>query len=395
MTERNHDWSVRRTMALGIAVALTIGLVALPALYVTVERGNAGCSSEGGLTALPSLTPWASVGGCGAGGSGGGGGGAKWVGMGVSGGLVDVEVMYSATMGQNYRHKNVKTRLSTKPTYTTTLGLSLPIVSKVGNHQPQTNESPRAEITGGLGDISLDWSKAFGMEGQYSFSLALSMPTGQWDIKRGADRQKQYLSSSLQKGSGLWSPSVTLSYSKDVLDGIWMFDVGYSHPMAINFDGKNQLVVDEPDQYAAVAQRWEDLSPEQKERFEYVFKPYGENDLGAYTPPSANLSAYFGYRGIDHYVHSWGVTFSAPFGVAWIPAFSASNYDPKPDPDHKAWTATLNYGLEFSKPKFPIFVAVSLPINDKADPEGKWNSPDWSDFAQSWTASIGMKSTLF
>ncbi|MBD3356577.1 MAG: hypothetical protein GF363_05435 [Chitinivibrionales bacterium] len=329
--------------------------------------------------------------------------------MGVSGGLIDAEVMYTATIGQNYRHKQVKTRLSMKPTYTTTLGLTVPVVSKIGNHQPQTNEPPRTEISGGLGDVSLDLSKAFGMSGQYSLSFALTMPTGQYDIKRGTDNQKQFLSSSLQKGGGLWAPSVTLSYSKDVIDGIWLFDAGYSHPMALNFKGKNQYITsdeDAEDRFVNLSKDFEYMDEEQKERYEYVFKPYGENDLGAYTPPSVNASVYFGYRGIDHYVHSWGVTFSAPLGVAWIPGFSASEYNPFPDPDHKAWNASLNYGLEWSRHKFPIFFAVSLPISDKAnepdsqdryneEPFKKWDGPDWSDLRQSWTVGVGMKATMF
>ncbi len=42
---------------------------------------------------MPVMTPWQSIGGCGAGGSGGGTDGIKWVGEGVSGGLVQVEVL--------------------------------------------------------------------------------------------------------------------------------------------------------------------------------------------------------------------------------------------------------------------------------------------------------------
>jgi hypothetical protein len=386
----------------GVPVALLLGLVAYPITRTLILEKNQNQTSS----VVPELTPWKSVGGCGAGGSGGGGGGAKWIGMGVSGGLIDVQVLASTTIGQNYRQHSVSTRLSTKPTYTTTLGLSVPVVSKMGNHQPQSNFEDKTEITGGLGDLAVDWSKSFGMSGQYSLAFALSMPTGQYDIKRGKDNEKEYLSTSLQKGSGLWSPSVTLSYSKDVIDGMWMFDVGYSHPVAINFHGKNQLIKKEPDQFKHLAEEWDDMPVDQRERFEYVFKPYGENDLGGYTPPSMNLAAYYAYRGHDHFVHSWGMTFSTPFGVTWIPNFTAAKYDPFPDPDHKAWTATLNYGIEFSRHEFPLFLAVSLPINDqsndpnpkdKYDPEPfkEWDPPDWGDLMQSWTVAVGIKSTMF
>ena len=80
--------------------------------------------------AFANLTPWQCVGGCGAGGSGGSAADVKWIGQGQTGGLIDAEVMGSLTLGQNYEYKQVKTRLSMKPTWTTNLGLTIPIVSK-------------------------------------------------------------------------------------------------------------------------------------------------------------------------------------------------------------------------------------------------------------------------
>jgi hypothetical protein len=63
------------------------------------------------------------------------------------------------------------------------------------------------------------------------------------------------------------------------------------------------------------------------------------------------------------------------------------------------------YGLEFSKPKFPLFIAFSLPLHDKSNSPGadefdtkplrKWDSPDWKDFLQQATIGFGIKSTMF
>jgi hypothetical protein len=383
-----------------MAIVACISIIAVVVIAVHVRNNRQNTIID---QSAYSLTPWNSVGGCGAGGSGGGGGGIKWVGMGVSGGLMDVEVMYSTSMGQNFNQKTVKTRLSMKPTWTTNLGLTVPVVSKTGTLQPQTNYDPRVEVTGGLGDLSIDWSRSFGMSGQFSLALAVTLPTGQYDIKRGKENEELYLPSSLQKGGGLLSPSVTLSYSKDVEGGIWLYDVGYSHPMALNLKGENEF-------FDYTESDLEKMSDEDRKRFDFVFKPYGENKLGAYSPPSVNASVYYGYRGVEHFVHSFGATFSAPLGVAWIPNFTytddISGYKPFPDPDHKAWTASLNYGLEFSREKFPIFIGVSLPIQDKSndpDPENqyneeplsKWDAPDWGDLGQSWTVGIGVKSTMF
>jgi hypothetical protein len=70
------------------------------------------------------------------------------------------------------------------------------------------------------------------------------------------------------------------------------------------------------------------------------------------------------------------------------------------------WNATLNYGLEASKSKFPLFFAVSIPIHDiknpapddnqyDAEPMKQWDGPDWKDFLQQWTVGIGVKSAMF
>lgn len=353
----------------------------------------------------PLLTPWESVGGCGAGGSGGGGGGAKWVGMGVSGGLIDLQLMKSVSFGQNFFNSTTNLRLSGKPTWTSGLGLSIPVTSKIGEVQPVSIEVPRYYITGGMGDISADWSKSFGMEGQYSLGVGLTLPTGQYDIKRGPDSKSEFLPSGLQKGGGLYNASLTLSYTKDVEDGIWLFDLGYSHPFNMKlFTGKNQFM----DDYYSNYKNYADSSDSDiKNRFYYRFKPYGENDLGDYTPPSVNVSAYYGYKGVHGYMHSWGVTFSAPLAIAWVHAEplaadqTKTMYNPRPDPDHESWSATLNYGLEFGNDKFPLFLAVSLPLHDRSnDPEDPkktfgWDAPDWEDFGQQWTFAIGMKATMF
>jgi hypothetical protein len=173
----------------------------------------------------------------------------------------------------------------------------------------------------------------------------------------------------------------------DVEDGIWMVDVSYTHPFALRpFSNKNEFL----DTYFSDYKDRKD-----NKRFYYRAKPYGENDLGGYTPPSVSATAYFGYRGYEGYVHSWGMMFNAPLGVAWIPSPNINTYNPIPDPDHKAWSAALVYGLEFSKQKFPLFMAISLPIHDKSDPYGNWNGPDWKDFCQQWTFSLGFKASLF
>lgn len=337
---------------------------------------------------LPSLTPWQNIGGCGAGGSGGGAGdGIKWIGKGVTGGYVDLEMLPRFSFGQNFQTFSFSPRFSFKPTYTTTMGVSIPISSKSGEVQFQTNRDANDRTTGGLGDIGVDISKAIGSQGEYSFSLALTLPTGQYDIKRGADATAEFLPSSLQKGSGLFGATLTFSRTIDVEDGMWLMDIGYSNPFNMRpFSGKNEML----DTYFK-----DYINQKDNKRFYYKFKPYGENDLGAYTPPSVSMSLAFADKKNENFVQSWGLTFGAPIGVAWIAREKTNIYDPFPDPSHKAWSAAFAYGLEFSHANFPTFFGVSVPIHDKSDDKGKWDAPDWSDFLEQWTFALGMKATLF
>ena len=342
-------------------------------------------------------TPWESIGGCGAGGSGGGSGdGIKWIGQGVSGGYLETEVFTKYNVGQNFSALSLTPHFSIKPTWSTKFGVTVPFVSHQGEVQYRSNQPPTDRSTGGLGDISFDFSKTIGSGGAASLSASLSIPTGQYDIKRGTDASQEILPSSFQKGSGLYSLTLGWDYSRDTDKGIWLYSLSYTHPFAMHLiSGENEF----NDSY------WSKISHE-GDRFEYRFKPYGENDLGAYTPPSVSASVAYGYRGRAGIVQSLGLNFSAPLGVAWISSEKAGTYDPRPDPDHQAWSLAIAYGIEFSNPDFPVFLAFSVPIHDKANaadprdeyddsPMKEWNAPDWGDILQQWTFAVGVKGSFF
>lgn len=351
-------------------------------------------------------TPWASVGGCGAGGSGGAGGATvKWVGNGVEGGLIDVQEVYSSSATKTSNTNSLESRFSFRPTYTSILALTLPVLSKDGSMQTSTAVDPRTGIVNnGLGDIRLDFQNAFGVSGEFSYDFTLAIPTGDYAATVGRDAAPEFLPANLQLGTGLYSLTLDVGYTKDLDKAILLLDAMYTHPFAVNFSGKNSYfpLYDN-------SSTWNLMSASQKSRFEYYFKPYGENDLGAYNPPSVTVSAFYGYKGIENFVHSFGLMFSAPLGVAWIPGFDPSSYNPTPDPDNQSWTATLCYGLEFSARNFPIFVAAYLPIHDKTAsatnaqlvnpydtrPMAQWNGPDWHDVFHRWSVFVGTKTTLF
>lgn len=336
---------------------------------------------------IPAPTPWKSIGGCGASGSGGTGDGIQWLGNGVQGGLVDLEVLSRYTIRKNYRQFSVTPRLSFKPTWTTSAGISAPVMSKSGSVQYQSNLPDNDRTTGGIGDITLDLSKSVGYSGTYRMQLSLTLPTGQYDIKRGPERNLQFLPVDFQMGAGVYSAMLMISRTIDIEDAFFKIDASYTHPFAMRpFKEENEML----DEYY---QDYRDRTA--NERFYYRVKPYGESDLGAYTPPSVSLSGYYAYRGETGFVHSCGVSMSVPLGVAWIPEPSIHTYTPIKDPGHKTWSGAVLYGLEFSKPKYPLLLVVSIPIHDKPDDRGIINQPDWSDFLQQWVFAVGIKSTMF
>ncbi|MBN1601025.1 MAG: hypothetical protein JW915_05410 [Chitinispirillaceae bacterium] len=370
----------------GIFLSIICGIVTSLVLFFTLYQDTE--NSELSLITAMELTPWSGIGGCGAGAGGGGtNDGIRWIGSGVSGGLIDLEMLSRFSIGQNFRYFTFSPRFSYKPSYTTTMNVAIPVLSKTGTAQNLSNSPENERTTGGLGDISLDFAKSIGMNGQYLITLGLTFPTGQYDIKRVRDKEPEFLPVHLQKGTGLYNASMAIERMVDIEDGMWTFSVSYSHPLALRpFSKQNEFL----DSYFG-----DYKDRKNNRRFYYRSKPYGENDLGDYNPPSLTANVYFTSRKFEHHIHSWGVMFSAPLGVAWVHSPNISLYNPAPDPDHKSWNATLLYGVEFSREKLPLYLAVSLPIHDKADPRGIWDAPDWEDFMQQWTFAFGFKTTFF
>jgi hypothetical protein len=350
-------------------------------------------------------TPWACVGGCGAGGSGGAGGvTAKWIGRGVSGGLLDIQGIYSSTATKTTDSKGVELRFSIKPSYTSTLALTVPFFAKSGSLQQSAAYIPTTGlINNGLSDIRVDYIGTFGLSGDLSYDFTLSLPTGSYTATTGAESNLLYLPTSLQLGSGLYNLSLDLGKTIDRDKSLVLLDLVYSYSFNVNFDGKNQY-------FDYSQQELDMMSTTDKKRFSYYFKPYGENDLGGYTPPNLMASFYYGYKGMEDFVHSFGLMFSVPLGVTWIPAFDTKTYNPSPDPDNQVWNATLCYGLEFSRSNYPIFIAAYLPIHAKTAsatnaqgsntfnlaPMEDWSrGPDWNDVFHRWSVFMGVKTSIF
>jgi hypothetical protein len=352
-----------------------------------------------GDSPVSTLMPWRNIGGCGAGGSGSGSNGIKWIGEGVSGGLLEIEMLPKGNFSRTFAYTVAAPRLTFTPFWNTEFGVSMPIGSKIAEVQYQTNLSEETVISGGRGDISVDFMRSFGSIAQYSLQFGLTFPTGRYDTERGSDLSKKILPQSLQMGQGIYSALLALYYTRDVDKGMFLFDGTFTYPFMFRLDRKNGYL--ETD-YAA----YKNVTVNQ-ERFYYkhVLKPHGESDRGDYYPPSWGFDAIYAYRGVPKLVQSFQLFFQAPLGVRWIHSYVPTLYDPRPDPDNRAWDAVLSYAIEFSRESFPLFMGIGLPIHDtrgvvgqdQYDPStfGAWSAPDWEAIGNEWIVALGFKAAVF
>jgi hypothetical protein len=367
-------------------IAIVVGLTGLLG-YCTVRS----------ISAPFAVTPWQSIGGCGAGGSGGGSGGIKWVGETSGGNLLRLEVAPKVNFGQNFLSVITAPRLVLQPRYGTEIGLSLPMMVKSAEVQPQTNIDPKTYLNAGRGDLTVDVQRTFGLSGQFAWSAALTFPTGQSDARRGTDRAQTILPASLQKGQGVYGGALGLSYTHDVNNGFLFFEGALNYPFMVSLTGENSLLDSD---YAAYQN-----AGANRRRFHYRFKPYGESDRGDYYPPVVNISGIYALRSAAKQTHSVQLLFSCPLGARWIHSYVPTSYDPYPDPDHRAWDLVLAYGLELGGGPLPVFLGLGVPIHDKrgtpsedrydSKPFTTWNSPDWRALGEEWIVTVGFKAGMF
>jgi hypothetical protein len=347
-------------------------------------------SRERGAVITPPLMPWQSIGGCGAGGSGGGSKGIRWVGEGVSGGRFQLEVLPKINFGQNYLYSIAEPQLSCRTPWNTELALSMPFGTKCMEVQYQTNMDQELILNGGRGDLSCDLRQTLGNTGQYAVRFSLTFPTGHYDAQRGNDQSKSILPQNLQMGRGVYSGTLGLSYTRDSDNGMLLFNGYFDYPFMVRLDKKNKYLSTDYRNYASV-------TGPTRTRFyyKYAVKPYGESDRGDYYPPSLSVDAIYAYRGLPKLVQSFQLFFAAPMGVRWIHSYNPALYAPLPDPENRAWDLVLGYGMEISRDLLPFFLGIGLPIHDKQDPLGKWNSPAWEMIGQEWIIAMGFKAAMF
>ncbi|MBN1601514.1 MAG: hypothetical protein JW915_07895 [Chitinispirillaceae bacterium] len=346
----------------------------------------------------PALTPWKGIGGCGAGGSGSKNGVLRWIGSESGSNLIGIRIMPSLHIQKLSRTFSLTPRVSIKPHWNYEIGLSIPYKSVASEIQFQTNIEQQVLFNSGIGDLTVDCSRTFGMNGQFKARADVTFPTGIYDETRGTDQVKKVLPQTLQMGQGVWSVTPALSFTHDFENSMLIFDASLYYPFVIRFDKKNEHLDADYRTYNNVTIN--------RERFHYkhIVKPYGENDRGDYFPPAVNITTDFVIRAVEGMTQSIQFSFSTPLGVQWIHSYDKNQYDPHPDPDHRAWDALLGYGIETNRFRVPIFFGIGIPIRDKKNSSGntydekpfrKWDGPDWQCMTQEIIITSGIKAALF
>jgi hypothetical protein len=158
------------------------------------------------------LAAWGNIGGCGVSGAATSSGGVKWVGRGVTGGLVDVQCILSQNMfPDGAQQSTFSTRLGTSIGYKWLVAATVPFRYNVEDVQNQFGIDVGEVHLPGFGDISLEGTRKLGITNAHTVTLSLSIPVGSHDaVRRGV-----VLPQRMQLGSGAMSVSGVYEYTRD------------------------------------------------------------------------------------------------------------------------------------------------------------------------------------
>jgi hypothetical protein len=364
------------------------------------------------------MTPWASVGGCGAGGGGSTPGAVKWLGQGVSGTILDFEITDAFTVDiyQGAGVARTKTNALTLRTNVHAPGFDLGVTLPL-QHKAHVSSALHAVQVAGPGDLSFDVNTRLGMEGQLSTGLALTFPVGKHDIHD--PEMHLLLPSDAQLGGGTFGGSLSAEYTWTHDWGVSMVGGSYSAGLL------SRNVVE-----------WGEWNPDNarpdERRHELVWAREGagaRNSVGVLTADNVGLTGYVAVKG-ERVTHGFGGSVSFPlrndeFETVQIPyptVIDTATYmemdstypreqverwvagDPVNFPDGYSWvglddeglwrvrTSTvetnetypalnLQYSMELVTPYMPVLLAVMFPV--KFDGDGK--------FFSGFSTAVGMK----
>ncbi len=172
----------------------------------------------------PLLSSWGNVGGCGVGGAGGASGGLKWVGRGVSGGLVSVQCASSHTFFLDGGYQtSLATRIGTSYFDKWSFAVNVPFRLNIQN--VDVHGEDQTAYLPGWGDVGVEVARTLGITNAHSLSLSLNAPTGSAD----AVRVGVVLPQQMQLGSGTLSGGLTYEYNQDWDWGLMTYGLTFSY----------------------------------------------------------------------------------------------------------------------------------------------------------------------
>ncbi|HHN47292.1 MAG TPA: hypothetical protein ENN09_07605 [Planctomycetes bacterium] len=257
------------------------------------------------LTTLkPETAAWASVGGCGVGGSGGGGS-VRWIGRRVPGGRVETELLATYSAGDDLKTAKTNVKVTAEVPGRFNVGLQIPYLyseRRDADYEAMIGEERPLRVHE-LGDLNLLVSRKFGMAGNIVANLTIGIPTAPHDVSQDA----WHVPYDAQPGRG----KLTLS-------------LGAEHIVEKYY---GPLIVGGSYNYLG-----------------------GENDVGDFKADSISAFCFFSYRA-ERLVHSLGGTLTY--------AFEEDRNLGAVIADQPLLLFTIQYGLELSFPKFPMYIAAT------------------------------------
>lgn len=164
------------------------------------------------------LESWANIGGCGVSGATSTAGGFKWIGRGVTGGLLDIQCIASNnTYLDGASSLSFSTRLGTNLGYKWTVAATVPFIYNQEDVD-SFGVSKRAYLPG-FGDLSFELTRKLGITNAHTLTLSLTAPTGAHD----AVRKGVILPQRQQLGSGVMGAGLTYEYTRDFDWGLMIF----------------------------------------------------------------------------------------------------------------------------------------------------------------------------
>ena len=298
------------------------------AQVMAMQTGTSRMSAES-LARLdpvgPELACWKNIGGCGVGGSGGGAD-IYWVGRKVPGGKTEVETFLSYSSGEDLKTLKLNLRVMYHLPDRFNVGLQVPYLHTTRHDPDYETAMGFAKLleVDSFGDLSLIVSRSFGITGATSASLKIGFPTAPFNLSQDS----WHIPYDAQPGRGELTTALSIEYVKDRDYGPMIFGASYS------YNG-------------------------------------GENDAGDFKADAVSAYTYLSYK-TDTMVHSAGVNLS--YALAYDRNLGTEITD------QSKFLYGLQYGLEFSFPRFPLYLSLGASFS--------------SDGFEGYTAAVGVMTSF-